>query len=251
MGIQIHMNKERVYRNLAKSENLLSYNVTVKETDLCIHTEKDLKNIARDLVIKYRGQIESYIEIYPDFETALIPWPIKGPAPEIVQRMSKAGEKTDTGPMSAVAGAIAEMVGIELLNYSKTVIVENGGDIFIKSEKTVTVGIYAGNSPVSMRMGLLIAPSDDPIAVCTSSGTIGHSLSFGIADAVCVVANSCFLADAAATAIGNLVQTDKDLQMATDYGKNIQNINGIVIVQRENIAMWGDIELVYLNGKKC
>ncbi|MCJ7772123.1 MAG: UPF0280 family protein [Desulfobacterales bacterium] len=245
------MNKERVYRNLAKSENLLSYNVTVKETDLCIHTEKELKNVARDLVIKYRGQIESYIEIYPDFETTLIPWPIKGPAPEIVQRMSKAGKKTDTGPMSAVAGAIAEMVGIELLNYSKTVIVENGGDIFIKSDKTLTVGIYAGNSPVSMRMGLLIAPSDNPIAVCTSSGTIGHSLSFGIADAVCVVANSCFLADAAATSIGNLVQTDKDLQKAMDYGKNIQNINGIVIIQAENIAMWGDIELVHLNGKKC
>ncbi len=245
------MNTQRTYRSLTQSKNLVSYNVTIKETDLCIHTEKNLKNVARDLVLHYRGQIESYIDIHPDFLTTLTPWRIKGPAPEIVRRMVNAGEKTNTGPMSSVAGAIAEMVGTDLLGYTKTAIVENGGDIFIKSEQPVTVGIYAGKSPVSMRMGLRITPSENPTAVCTSSGTVGHSLSFGMADAVCVVSHSCFLADASATAIGNMVQTKKDFQKAVDYGKTIQNVRGIVIIQAEDIILWGDIELVHLNGKNC
>lgn len=242
----IHENRKRTYRNLAKTENLLSYNVTVKETDLFIHTETDLKNVTQNLVLQYRSQIESYIEMYPEFSDTLIPWTIKGPAPEIIQRMTKAAKETNTGPMSAVAGGIAEMVGNDLLKYTKTVIVENGGDIFLKSEKPVTVGIYAGNSPVSMKIGLLINTPVNPLGVCTSSGTIGHSLSFGTADAVCVVSNSCFLADAAATAIGNMVRTKKDLQKAVNFGKQIQNITGIVIIQAELLALWGDIEVVQL-----
>lgn len=242
---------EKAYRNLARPENLLSYNVTVKETDLFIHTENDFKRVARELILKYRSHIESYIQLHPEFETTLNPWPINGPAPEIIQRMAKACEKTNTGPMAAVAGAIAEMVGNGLLDYTKTVIVENGGDIFIKSDQPVTVGIYAGDSPVSMKIGLLINALDRPVAVCTSSGTIGHSLSLGKADAVCVVSDSCFLADAAATAIGNMVQTNQDFENAMAFGKNIENVTGIVLILSEKIAMWGEIELVHLNGKKC
>ena len=120
------MNKyEKTYRNLARPENLLSYNVTVKETDLFIHTENDFKSVARELILKYRSHIESYIQLHPEFETTLNPWSINGPAPEIIQRMTQTCEKTNTGPMASVAGAIAEMVGIGLLDYTKTVIVEN------------------------------------------------------------------------------------------------------------------------------
>lgn len=245
------MNTERTYRNLARSENLLPYNVTVKETDLFIHTETNLKNIAKDLILSYRSQIESYIQLHPEFETTLNPWSINGPSPEIILRMTQTCKKTNTGPMAAVAGAIAEMVGIGLLDYTKTVIVENGGDIFIKSDQPVTVGIYAGDSPVSMKIGLLINALDQPVSVCTSSGTIGHSLSLGKADAVCVVSDSCFLADAAATAIGNMIQSKKDLEKAMAFGKNIENVTGIVLVQGKNIAMWGEIELIQLSGKKC
>jgi ApbE superfamily uncharacterized protein (UPF0280 family) len=101
-----------------------------------------------------------------------------------------------------------------------------------------------------MKIGLRIQPSDHPAGVCASSGTIGHSLSLGKSDAVCVVSDSCFLADAAATAIGNMIQTKQDLEKAMEFGKKIQNVNGIIIIQGEHIAMWGDIELVQLNGKK-
>lgn len=241
--------KYRFYRNLTQPENLLSYNVTVKETDLFIHTEIDLRNKVKDLVLMYRSQVESYIELHPEFQTTLTPWRLAGPAPEIIQKMVHAGDKAKTGPMAAIAGAISEMVGIGLLKYTHTVIVENGGDVFLKSERPVTVGIYAGKSPVSMKIGLRIHPSGHPTGVCTSSGTVGHSLSLGKADAVCVVSDSCFLSDATATAIGNIAKTKQDLEKAIEFGKNIQNVTGIIIVQDEHIAMWGDIELVRLNGK--
>jgi ApbE superfamily uncharacterized protein (UPF0280 family) len=243
--------EERTYRNLARPENLLSYNVKVKETDLDIHSETDVRGAARELVLTYRNQIESYIAAHPEFETALIPWSVPGPAPEIIKRMAQAGKAAHTGPMASVAGAIAEMVGTGLLEHTQSVIIENGGDVFVKSKQPVTVGIYAGSSSFSMKIGLLITPSDHPVAVCTSSGTIGHSISLGKADAVCVVSDSCFLADAAATAIGNKVQTKRDFENAMAFGKNIQHVTGIVIILGEHIAMWGDIEIVPLNRKKC
>lgn len=241
--------EERIYRNLVRPQNLLSYNVTVKETDLFIHTDIDLKQKAKDSILTYRSQIESYIEQHPEFQTTLAPWRIAGPSPEIIQKMVQAGDKANTGPMASVAGAIAQMVGLELLKYSETVIIENGGDVFVKSEQPISVGIYAGNSPLSMKIGLHIHALNHPMGVCTSSGTLGHSLSFGKADAVSVVADSCFLADAAATAIGNVVQKKQDLEIAMEFGKSIHDIRGIIIIQDEHIAMWGDLELARLNGK--
>ena len=100
--------------------------------------------------------------------------------------------------MAAVAGAIAEHVGGDLLSYTEEVIIENGGDVFIKTHGPVTVGVFAGNSPLSLRIGLRLNSMEAPLSVCTSSGTVGHSLSFGKADAVSVIARSCALADAAA-----------------------------------------------------
>jgi len=93
--------------------------------------------------------------------------------------MASAGEKAGVGPMAAVAGAIAEHVGIDLLGHTHEVVVENGGDVFFKTNGPVTIGIFAGNSPVSLGMGLRVYPGKKPLSVCTSSGTVGHSLSFG------------------------------------------------------------------------
>jgi len=80
-----------------------------------------------------------------------------------------------------------------------------------------------------------------PLGVCTSSATVGPSLSFGRADAVCVLAPSVALADAAASAIGNLVLKKDDIQRALDFGATIPGVEGIVIVFRDNLGVWGDI----------
>jgi len=126
------MHKSRTYRNLVKKNDLVSFNVVVKETDLFIHAGEILADKTTELVLKYRGYIESYINRYPEFEKTLKPWQINGPAPGIVRDMVNAGNKAGIGPMAAVAGAIAEYVGLDLLSSSDEVVVENGGDIFFK-----------------------------------------------------------------------------------------------------------------------
>ena len=152
--------------------------------------------------------------------------------------------------MAAVAGAVAEYVGKDLLAHTDQVMVENGGDLFIQSREPVTIGIFANESPLSLRVGLRMDASERPMAVCTSSGTVGHSLSMGKADAVCIVSASCPLADAAATSVGNHVQAIADIQSAMEIGKKIKGVEGIVIIMKDRIGIWGDLEIVPLQEKK-
>jgi ApbE superfamily uncharacterized protein (UPF0280 family) len=241
------MYEPRKYRNLIDSPKLKSYRVVVKETDLMVYTETKLVHETRELVLEHRGYVEAFINSYPDFATALVPWQFDGPAPGIIVNMIKAARNAGVGPMAAIAGAIAEEVGRGLLKRTQQVIVENGGDVFIKMSSPVTVGIYAGSSPLSLQIGLRLKTDSKPQAVCTSSGTVGHSLSLGQADAVCVVADSCALADAAATSIGNLIDSAADIESAINAGRHIKALNGIVVIADEKMGMWGDLKIVALH----
>ncbi len=245
------MYQERTYRNLVDTGKLLGFQVVVKETDLLVHAAKNLEYQTRELVLEHRGYVETYIKAHPAFATALSPWRLVGPAPAIVTDMVRAGENAGVGPMAAIAGAIAEHTGLGLLNFTDQVIVENGGDIFIKMATPLTVGIFAGKSSLSLRIGIRLGGGQKPVAVCTSSGTVGHSLSLGKADAVCVVADSCSIADAAATSIGNRVQSPRDIEYAIAEGQRIDKIRGILIIIGKKIGMWGDLEVVPLKGKKA
>jgi len=238
--------EKRTYRNFAGIDDLVPFNVIVQETDLQVHASRPLQKVTRDLILKHRGLIEKYIAIYPEFLKTLVPWHVDDFAPRIVGKMIDAGRKAGVGPMAAVAGAVAEFIGIDLLSYTDEVVVENGGDIFLKTNRALTVGVYAACSPLSLKMGLHIDSRDKPLAVCTSSGTVGHSLSFGKADAVCIVSDSCPLADAAATAVGNRVKGKKDIQDAIDFGKEIEGVTGIVVIMGENAGFWGDVKVVSL-----
>ena len=242
--------QERTYRNQVHNDTMpASFRVVVKETDLFIRAGEDLKDVARESVLRHRGYLENYIRRHAAFATALTPWEVSGPSPGIVREMAQAGQKTGVGPMAAVAGAVAEQVGRDLLDHTDQVIVENGGDLFIRSREPVTIGIFANQSPLSLRVGLRLGPKEQPIAVCTSSGTVGHSLSMGKADAVCIVSASCPLADAAATSIGNHVHTAADIHRAIEIGKNIKGVEGIVIILKDKIGMWGDLEIAPLQEK--
>lgn len=241
--------QSRTYRKVISRKYPSRFRVAVKETDLLICADQPLEHEARELILEYRGHIESYISIYPEFARTLAPWKINHPAPMIIREMSDAGLKAGVGPMAAVAGAIAEAVGKGLSALSKDVIVENGGDIFINSREPLTIGIFAGKSPLSMKIGLKLTPTGTPIAVCTSSGTVGHSLSLGKADAACVISDSCALADAAATAIGNRVKTKADIRSAIGFGKQIDGVRGLLIIVGDKIGAWGEIEIVPLSRK--
>lgn len=242
--------QKRFYRNRVQPTHLVSFTVTVKETDLSVCADIAFETDARELVFQQRNIIESFIEQYPDFLKSLRPWRLQGPAPRIIRDMVDAGERTGVGPMAAVAGAIAEHVGSGLLQKCREVIVENGGDIFLKTERPVVVGLFAGDSPLSFTLGIRVKSEKDPVSLCTSSGTVGHSTSFGKADAVSVKARSCSLADAAATAIGNRVGSKKDIQQAIDFGRSITGVTGMVVIIGDDMGAWGDLEIVPLRLKK-
>ena len=240
--------EDRFYRHKLQTTDLVDFQVVVKETDLHIHAEKDLCNVARDVVIDVRGYIESYIAEHPQFVETLTPMDVAEPAPMIIQHMAQAAASAGVGPMASVAGAIAAYVGRALMAYSAEVIVENGGDIFLVTKQPVTMGIYAGQSPLSLRLGLKIGGHNRPVSACTSSGTVGHSLSMGSADAVCVIANDCALADAVATAAGNRVKQPGDIQHAIKFGQAVKGVDGLIVIIEDQIGVWGDVELVPLSS---
>jgi ApbE superfamily uncharacterized protein (UPF0280 family) len=233
----------RIYRHWIESKNLIALNVTEKETDLYVLATSNLQRKAQRLVLKYRQQLERYIEKNPDFQTSLEPITVSRNAPMIVKEMAEAGQKAGVGPMAAVAGAIGEYVGKELLGFSPEIIVENGGDIFLKILNKRVVGIYAGDSPLTGKIGMEIKPQDTPLGICTSSGTVGHSLSRGKADAVVALAASAALADAAATAIGNKVKKVSDIDIALGFASNIGGLRGVVIIIGGRVGVWGEIKL--------
>ena len=149
--------------------------------------------------------------------------------------------------MAAVAGAMAEYVGLDLLAAGASeVVVENGGDIYFCRTQESVVGIFAGTSPLSNRVGLKIAASLMPLGICTSSGTVGQSLSLGEADAVTVLAKDTALADAVATLVGNAVQPGQSLELALAKGPTVPGVLGVVIIRGEELGAWGEVELVPL-----
>jgi ApbE superfamily uncharacterized protein (UPF0280 family) len=238
--------RERSYRKRVRSIGLITFEVGVKETDLLVSACKKLEKETRDLVFASRHQIESYIEGHPDFLTALEPYPQDPFAPPLVREMVECTRQLGVGPMASVAGAIAQFVGIGLLRWSTEVIVENGGDIFLKAERPMTVSLFAGRSPLSEKLGLLISPGQTPLGICTSSGSVGHSLSMGKADAACVLAPSATLADGAATALGNKIQGRKDLDRIAEWASAMKGVTGVLVILGDAMATWGQIELTAL-----
>lgn len=238
--------QERAYRNYVKATNLTKFEIIEKETDLLILADKNLYDKALAYVLKYRAEIERYIKANPKFEKSFSPYRVKYDAPAIVKEMAKAARKAKVGPMAAVAGTMAEFVGKDLLEFSDEIIVENGGDLFLKINQARKVGVFAGNSPFSEKIALEIEPREKPFSVCTSSGTVGHSFSFGKADAVIVIAKSAALADAAATAIGNEVKEISDIDHGLKLAKKIRGLDGVLIIKEDQMGALGKVKLVPL-----
>lgn len=239
------MYKPRDYRELTKAGDLVYFEAVVKETDLAIYADSDLKEEARRAVSALRHDLESYMKLDPKFFSSLEPLELKPGVPAIAVAMAEAAKKAGVGPMAAVAGAFSEFVGRELIKSSKQVIIENGGDIFIRSLVPRTIGVYAGEaSPFTGRLAVRIDDSKEGLGVCTSSGTVSHSLSFGKADAALVISDSAALADAAATAVGNAVKSKDDIEKGIEIARSISGVKGTLIIVGDKMGTWGDIKLV-------
>ncbi|MFO7913435.1 MAG: UPF0280 family protein [Desulfotignum sp.] len=240
----------RIYRQQQRKKGLVSFEVTVQETNLHIQADAglqadiDLSGQAVQAVQQCRRLIEDHIRKYPAFARSLVPMQVPDTAAPIIRDMAQAADAARVGPMAAVAGAVAEYTGQHLLSFSPEVIVENGGDIFICSNTDTVLTIFAGTSPLSMTTGIQVPRQENAFGVCTSSGTFGHSTSFGKADAVMVMARSCMLADAAATALANQVNTADDISAILEKGRQIPGIQGLVIIVGAQIGLWGSLKLV-------
>lgn len=241
--------RQRNYRGIIAPEAMTRCHVSIRETDLLILAGCDVTAEAAHLVIQYRNHLETYISRHADFLSSLIPLDYDPLAPPIVKDMLHAARLTGVGPMAAVAGAIAEFVGRDLLTTSTDeIIIENGGDIFMCRRQDSIAAIFAGTSPLSNKIGINIPKGCMPLGLCTSSGTVGHSLSFGQADSVTVLAPSTSLADAAATRLGNELTQKTDMNHALAVARNLPGLRGVVIVKDDNLGVWGEIELVPLPG---
>jgi ApbE superfamily uncharacterized protein (UPF0280 family) len=237
------MYQPRIYRHWIKVSDLVSFSVVDRETDLHISAQQNLENEALRAIRTIRAPLEDYITSHPLFLSSLIPCSVETHAPPVVKEMAEAARLAGVGPMAAVAGAIAHAVGNDLLAYTPEIIVENGGDIFMKVLTRRLIGVYAGDSPLSGKIALEIDPDETPLGICTSSGTVGHSLSFGNADAVVVLSPRATLADAVATAIGNKVKKAEDITSAIEIARIIKGITGVLLIKDDKMGVWGRIKI--------
>jgi uncharacterized protein len=236
--------EERFYRGITAPQDLRCYEVKQKETDLLCCTDREMQTFIGERVASYRYHIEDYIEKQPAFRDSLLPLGDDPFAPAIVREMIRVSGEIGVGPMATVAGAIAEFVGNDISGMTSQFIIENGGDIYMKTDRERTVLIYAKDSPYSEKIGIRLKGRTEPYGVCTSSGTVGPSLSFGKADAVCIIAGSSLFADGLATYVGNIVKKKNDIGIAIEKGKRFPTVSGILIVFGDSLGAWGDVEIV-------
>ncbi len=236
--------EKAIYRSLIRPRRLHSFQIEIKESNLLILADKRLSKETEEALISCRRDIEQYIYEHPHFRITFKPFPPQEKMPPIVRAMADAAQEVGVGPMAAVAGAIAEFVGKKLLEHCRQVIVENGGDIFIKTKKRRRVGIYAGDSPLSERIALEIGPQNTPLGICCSAGTFGRSQSLGEADAVVILSPSASLADATATAVGNIVKDADSIAKGLEFLKKIPLVRGGIIIKDNKMGVWGQVKIV-------
>lgn len=208
------------------------------KTDLANH---DLKNY----IYKIRSDLKSYITKNQDFLLSIEPLKLNSESlPLIVRTMHESSVKADVGPMACVAGTISELS----LNYliekdSKNSIVENGGDIALINDETTLCGIYSNNKILGNNIAFEIKPQKRPLGICTSSGKIGHSISFGTSDSVTVISNTPSIADGLATRIANAVSGETSefkvanaLETSEDFREYFK---GVLIISDDNVGTVG------------
>ena len=216
--------------------------VRIKETIASIVADPEFFAPAEAEIARRRQDIEEYIARDPRFLTALEPYEVAPDAPAVVRQMAGAAARAGVGPMAAVAGAIAECaVRAMVAAGAGHAIVDNGGDIAMRIARPVTVGIFAGPSPIR-DLALRFEAEDGIVSVCTSSGTVGHSLSFGRADAAVAIAKDAALADAAATALGNGVRAkDASAIEAAMAPLHAAGVRGMLVIIGDLLVASGEL----------
>lgn len=237
---------ERLYRGRCTArEGEYAFQLVVEETDLQVIVDARQRELARpmlDFVTSLRGQIKNWMTLHPEFRTSLVPVAAPEEAPEVVRRMAAGAAVADVGPFAAVAGVIAQMTAEAFVHVSPDIIIENGGDAYLFSQKDRVVGLLA-NPEEGTSIGVTVRREDCPVSLCASSAIIGHSLSLGRGDLAVARARDAALADAAATALCNMLRTGRDVRRALERAE-LLGLEGAFVQCEGRIGVWGNMELV-------
>ena len=243
----------RTYRSQFNTKRFTGFIVKHLETDLWIGVDPDsfreeMKDVAMAKVKGLRKKLDDYIQTEPFFKKSLKPFHPAEFAPPEARQMAVASEKAGIGPMSTVAGLFAREVGEEIIkNFSvKELVIENGGDIFVVLNDELVLSVFAGESILSERIGLEIPADKNKLGICTSAGTVGPSISYGIADAVVLVCEDILLADAFATAFGNKVKSPDDVEKVIKQAENFPEIKSLLIICEDKVGIKGENEIKIL-----
>jgi len=194
-------------------------------------------DIAHGILVTAYAELDEHIRHHPDFLHSLTPRPDQATTP-MIRQMLRAARTAGVGPMAAVAGALAEAIGEGLRDFCPQVMVENGGDLHIHTDRPAQVGIYPGWGGFSSCFQLTLPPGQWGVA--SSSGRFGHSFSQGTADMVTVVTGGATLADAYATALANRVVPGSD---PAEILKAYHFLDAVAIVWQDTLWYDGDLDL--------
>ena len=225
------------------TRGLLKRPFNLKETSCTILTDREYYfKVAEASIRKHRSELEEYIKIFPEFKFSLAPFKVKD-APESVTRMANAGSRAGVGPLAAVAGVIADLAVEDMVAAgAKVAVIEDGGEAYLISDRPIDIALKAGESELSKRVGFRF--TEFPVGVATSSGLYSHALSFGVAEAATVFAKNSGIADAAATAVGNVIlgdDVDGVIQKGINVGLVIEGVHGIFIFYKGKVGMGGKL----------
>jgi len=193
-------------------------------------------------IVRQRRILEEYIGRHPEFRDSLEPLEPCADAPDVARSMARAARLVGVGPMAAVAGAMAQCAGRAATDAgAREVIVDNGGDLYIRAVEPVIIGLKTGTADLADRLAFSLQPDDSPISICSSSGKMGHSMSLGECDLATVVAKDTALADAAATQAANLVRTVDDIDPALENIFAIEGVDGVMIIKGARVGLAGKL----------
>jgi len=217
------------------------HHIEIKESVLSVLCKPAFIIPAKKAILYSRKHIEKVIAEHPEFLTSHHPVEFQQYSSSIIEKMCMESKRVNVGPMAAVAGLVAEQCLESIINAgAQEAVIDNGGDIALYINKPLNVGIYAGEQfPLSLAFRL--HPRKEPMGICTSSGTVGHSFSYGKADAAIVISKNIVLADVTATALANRIQSPEDLSSCFEILEELPEIEGSMIILGDKISLWGNL----------
>ena len=218
----------------------MRFGLSYRESILTVVCDDGLRDAAFDAMMEARYSVESKIAEDPFFGITYDPYPASPGDDGLIRRMCDASAIAGVGPMAGVAGAVAVHIAERLVESgSSYAVVENGGDIAFYSPEPRLVGIFADH-PVFRDLAFSVS-SDRIVGICSSSRTVGPSVSFGTSSISTVFSDDVILADCCATALGNLVRDEASIQGAVEDIGSRAGVRGCMACCGDKVAMFGDI----------